>query len=134
MALYDSLFGMMDLQAAQLLVTSNDFADASFRQNLKATAEDLLKANVVPIFNENDAISSRHQTNQVFPGCCYCMLVLAHALHRVCSAKLNGHEQCSWSLCCCNMLCCVHVSHAAMDSLLCSHRQSLIPICMLQLC
>lgn len=66
MALYDSLFGMMDLQAAQLLVTSNDFADASFRQNLKATAEDLLKANVVPIFNENDAISSRHQTNQGF--------------------------------------------------------------------
>ena len=65
MALYDSLFGMMDLQAAQLLVTSNDFADASFRQNLKATTEDLLNLNVVPIFNENDAISSRLQTHQV---------------------------------------------------------------------
>lgn len=68
MALYDSLLGMMDLQAAQVLVTSNDFADASFRQNLKATTEDLLNLNVVPIFNENDAISSRLQTNQVLAG------------------------------------------------------------------
>ncbi|KAK9811974.1 hypothetical protein WJX73_004626 [Symbiochloris irregularis] len=66
MALYDSMFGMMDLQAAQVLVTSNDFADASFRQNLKATTEDLLNLNVVPIFNENDAISARLQTAQGF--------------------------------------------------------------------
>ena len=65
MGLYDSLFSMMDLQAAQVLVTSNDFADASFRHNLKATTEDLLNLNVVPIFNENDAISSRLQTQQV---------------------------------------------------------------------
>ena len=59
MALYDSLFGLMDCQAAQVLVTSNDFADADFRKNLSATAEDLLSMNVVPVFNENDAISSK---------------------------------------------------------------------------
>lgn len=59
MALYDSLFGLMDCQAAQVLVTSNDFADADFRKNLSATTEDLLSMNVVPVFNENDAISSR---------------------------------------------------------------------------
>lgn len=59
MALYDSLFGLMDCQAAQILVTSNDFADADFRKNLSATTEDLLSMNVVPVFNENDAISSR---------------------------------------------------------------------------
>ena len=29
MALYDSLFGMMDLQAAQVLVTRNDFTGAA---------------------------------------------------------------------------------------------------------
>lgn len=59
MALYDSLFALMDCQAAQVLVTSNDFADADFRKNLSATTEDLLSMNVVPVFNENDAISSR---------------------------------------------------------------------------
>lgn len=57
MALYDSLFSMMDLQAAQLLVTNADFADPQFRANLVATTEELLSVNVVPVFNENDAIS-----------------------------------------------------------------------------
>ncbi|KAK9823707.1 hypothetical protein WJX72_004820 [[Myrmecia] bisecta] len=64
MALYDSLFSMMDIQAAQVLVTANDFSDPSFRANLSATAEDLLSMNVVPVFNENDAISSRPQSMQ----------------------------------------------------------------------
>lgn len=59
MALYDSLFNMMDLQAAQVLVTSHDFNEPSFRKNLAASAEDLLSMNVVPVFNENDAISAR---------------------------------------------------------------------------
>lgn len=31
MALYDSLFGLMDLQAAQVLVTSNDFTGDAWR-------------------------------------------------------------------------------------------------------
>ncbi len=57
MALYDSLFGMMDLQAAQVLVTNNDFNDPAFKANLVATTEELLALNVVPVFNENDAIS-----------------------------------------------------------------------------
>ena len=65
MSLYDSLFHMMDMQAAQVLVTSNDFSDANFRRNLSDTVEDLLAANVVPVFNENDAISNRPQTVEV---------------------------------------------------------------------
>ena len=69
MALYDSLFGLMDCQAAQVLVTSNDFADADFRKNLSATTEDLLSMNVVPVFNENDAISSRTTAEVVRSSC-----------------------------------------------------------------
>ena len=65
MALYDSLFGLMDCQAAQVLVTSNDFADADFRTHLSATVEDLLSMNVVPVFNENDAISRKAAQDQV---------------------------------------------------------------------
>ena len=70
MALYDSLFGLMDCQAAQVLVTSNDFADADFRKNLSATTEDLLSMNVVPVFNENDAISSRTTAEVVSSSFC----------------------------------------------------------------
>ena len=61
MALYDSLFGMMDLQAAQVLVTNNDFNEPAFKANLVATTEELLALNVVPVFNENDAISCSAQ-------------------------------------------------------------------------
>lgn len=65
MALYDSLFDLMDCQSAQVLVTSNDFADADFRKNLSSTVEDLLAMNVVPVFNENDAISRKSAQEQV---------------------------------------------------------------------
>lgn len=58
MALYDSLFTMMDMQAAQLLVTASDFEHGGFREALTKTAEDLLSMNVIPVFNENDAILS----------------------------------------------------------------------------
>lgn len=58
MALYDSLFTMLDMTAAQLLVTAADFEDSNFRENLTATAEDLLSMNVIPVFNENDAVIS----------------------------------------------------------------------------
>jgi delta-1-pyrroline-5-carboxylate synthetase len=68
MALYDSLFGMMDIQAAQVLVSSNDFTDSTFKENLHSTVEDLLAMNVVPVFNENDAISSKPQATDVRPA------------------------------------------------------------------
>lgn len=81
MALYDSLFGLMDCQAAQVLVTSNDFADADFRKNLSATVEDLLAMNVVPVFNENDAISRRAAQEQVSYYCALSnRLVLVHVV------------------------------------------------------
>ena len=32
-------------------------ADPTFKENLASTVEDLLAMNVVPVFNENDAIS-----------------------------------------------------------------------------
>jgi hypothetical protein len=60
MALYDTLFAMMDLQAAQLLVTPRDFRDENFKINLRETTEELLSVSrVVPVFNENDAVSDR---------------------------------------------------------------------------
>ncbi|GAV70312.1 AA_kinase domain-containing protein [Cephalotus follicularis] len=59
MALYDSLFSELDVTSAQLLVTDTDFRDKEFRKQLNETVRSLLSSRVVPIFNENDAISTR---------------------------------------------------------------------------
>ncbi|KAF9595636.1 hypothetical protein IFM89_001509 [Coptis chinensis] len=59
MALYDVLFSQLDVTSSQLLVTDNDFRDPDFRLQLSETVNSLLSLRVVPIFNENDAISTR---------------------------------------------------------------------------
>ncbi|KAL2932361.1 Delta-1-pyrroline-5-carboxylate synthase 1 [Bienertia sinuspersici] len=59
MALYDALFGQLDLTSAQLLVTDNDFRDPNFRSQLTETVNQLLDLKVVPVLNENDAVSTR---------------------------------------------------------------------------
>lgn len=59
MALYDSLLTQLDVQSSQILVTDRDFTDADFRRQLSKTVDTLLALRVVPVFNENDAISTR---------------------------------------------------------------------------
>ncbi|GAV64970.1 AA_kinase domain-containing protein, partial [Cephalotus follicularis] len=58
MALYDSLFSQLDVTSAQLIVTDNDFRDKDFRKQLNETVRSLLSLRVVPIFNENDTVST----------------------------------------------------------------------------
>lgn len=59
MALYDTLFSQLDVTSAQLLVTDSDFRDKGFRKQLDQTVKSLLALRVIPIFNENDAVSTR---------------------------------------------------------------------------
>lgn len=59
MALYDSLLTQLDVQSSQILVTDRDFSNEDFRKQLFKTVDILLASRVVPIFNENDAISTR---------------------------------------------------------------------------
>ncbi|CAN0909569.1 Delta-1-pyrroline-5-carboxylate synthase [Linum grandiflorum] len=59
MALYDTLFSQLDVTSAQILVTDNDFRDKDLRTQLQQTVDSLLNLRVVPIFNENDAVSTR---------------------------------------------------------------------------
>nr|XP_043629817.1 delta-1-pyrroline-5-carboxylate synthase isoform X2 [Erigeron canadensis] len=59
MALYDTLFSQLDVTSAQLLVTDNDFRSPEFRKQLTETVDSLLDLKVIPIFNENDSISTR---------------------------------------------------------------------------
>ncbi|KAM2088725.1 hypothetical protein TB1_032090 [Malus domestica] len=49
----------LDVTSSQLLVTDSVFRDEAFRKQLSETVKSLLKLRVVPIFNENDAVSTR---------------------------------------------------------------------------
>lgn len=58
MNLYSSLFNQCDVSASQILVTQSDFVDPQRLQNLKYSIERLLSLGIVPIINENDAVSA----------------------------------------------------------------------------
>ena len=58
MNLYSNLFAQCDVSASQILVTQADFADETRRNNLRYALERLLGLGVVPIINENDAVSA----------------------------------------------------------------------------
>ena len=66
MALYDSLSSQLDVASSQLLVTDNEFKDPEFRRQLNDTVTSLLELRVVPIFNENDAVSTRKAPYEVY--------------------------------------------------------------------
>lgn len=55
----------LDVSSSQLLVTDRDFENPNFRERLCETVESLLDLKVVPVFNENDAISTRKAPYEV---------------------------------------------------------------------
>lgn len=55
----------LDVTSAQLLVTDNDFRDKGFRKQLNDTVQSLLALKVIPILNENDAVSTRKAPYEV---------------------------------------------------------------------
>ena len=58
MNLYSNLFAQYDMAASQILLTQGDFVDEKRLTNLKYTVERLLDNGIVPIINENDAVSA----------------------------------------------------------------------------
>lgn len=57
MATYEELFSQHDLHVAQVLLTHEDLQDHARHLNARNTLKTLLKHRVIPIINENDAIS-----------------------------------------------------------------------------
>ncbi len=55
---YREIFASFDLEVAQLLMIPGDFADRSQYLHARETLNSLLDLNVVPIINENDALSN----------------------------------------------------------------------------
>mmetsp|Transcript_27111 Transcript_27111/g.41601 ORF Transcript_27111/g.41601 Transcript_27111/m.41601 type:complete len:790 (+) Transcript_27111:65-2434(+) len=58
MNLYSRLFDQCDLTASQILLTQSDFQDEQRLKNLTYAVERLLHLGIVPIINENDAVSA----------------------------------------------------------------------------
>lgn len=58
MGLYDAGFGRLGRICGQVLLTQGDFDDRVRYLNLRATLEALLRQGVVPVINENDAVST----------------------------------------------------------------------------
>ena len=55
----------LDVTSSQLLVNDGFFRDAAFRKQLSDTVNSLLDLRVIPIFNENDAVSTRKAPYEV---------------------------------------------------------------------
>ena len=58
MSLYDDAFDKLGYRVAQVLLTEDDFRDATRNENLRATLAKLLALGVIPIINENDTVST----------------------------------------------------------------------------
>lgn len=57
MGLYEAGFAQIGLHSAQVLLTEGDFDDRVRYLNLRNTLLNLLKHDVIPVINENDAVS-----------------------------------------------------------------------------
>jgi len=57
MNLYSSLFDQFELNASQLLFTQLDFSNENSLRNLRYAINRLLSVGIIPIINENDAVS-----------------------------------------------------------------------------
>lgn len=58
MSIYQSGLGRLGVVAAQVLLTQDDFADATRRRNLRAALRRLLDLGVIPVINENDTVAT----------------------------------------------------------------------------
>lgn len=58
MSLYETMFNQFDLTVSQLLVTSFDFTSPERRKNIQHVISQLLALGIVPLLNENDAVSA----------------------------------------------------------------------------
>ncbi|XP_041117882.1 delta-1-pyrroline-5-carboxylate synthase-like isoform X3 [Polyodon spathula] len=68
MALYEAMFTQYTICAAQILVTNLDFHDDQKRRNLNSTLHELLRMNIVPIINTNDAVVPPPEPNSDLQG------------------------------------------------------------------
>lgn len=67
MSLYEQMFNQFDITISQLLVTTEDFTSPQRRRNIQYVIKQLLALGIIPIINENDAISASFVETTVAP-------------------------------------------------------------------
>lgn len=65
MQLYETMFQQFDIPTSQILVTAFDFTSPERRRNIQYVLSQLLALGIVPLLNENDAVSA-NQGYQLF--------------------------------------------------------------------
>jgi len=65
MSLYNALFSQLEVSAAQVLLTESDFRDKNHLTSLKYSIDRLVSVGIIPIINENDAVSAFSTTTNV---------------------------------------------------------------------
>lgn len=74
MNLYNALLSQMEVNAAQVLLTEGDFRNEDHLNNLHYSIERLLSVGIIPIINENDAVSAnRGYTDGMYILCAGCV-------------------------------------------------------------
>jgi glutamate 5-kinase len=81
MSLYATMFDQHDITTSQLLVTSFDFASPERCQTLRNVMEQILHLGIVPLLNENDAVSGNQGS----------VAVVLLLLSPLCSYELFGN-------------------------------------------
>ena len=69
MSFYETLFATQEIEPSQFLVTSRDFVDEACRKNLQHSIQAIMDVGMVPIINENDAVSGNAGVLEVPDGC-----------------------------------------------------------------
>ena len=69
MSLYETLFATQEIEPSQFLVTRRDFVDEACRKNLQHSIQAIMDVGMVPIINENDAVSGNAGYSEVPAGC-----------------------------------------------------------------
>jgi delta-1-pyrroline-5-carboxylate synthetase len=69
MSLYETLFATQEIEPSQFLVTRRDFVDEACRKNLQHSIQAIMDVGMVPIINENDAVSGNAGYSEVPDGC-----------------------------------------------------------------
>lgn len=65
MSLYETMFNQFDITTSQVLLTAFDFTSPERRRNVQYVISQLLALGIVPLLNENDAVSA-NQGYQLF--------------------------------------------------------------------
>lgn len=87
MSLYESMFAQYGLRTAQVLVTKPDMYHEASRKNLTSTLNELLRLNIIPIVNTNDAVAPPPERDLDLSGVRFIQdilgLVCTHYTHTV---------------------------------------------------